>query len=328
MNQPDFLSDEAKALGVPEQPLPPPPADEQPLPPPPADEQPLPPPPPEEEAAPPIPALSGAPATFAPTDTETGGLDPRCHPLLSISVLVADATMQHVDGMYLKIKPPQDTWLEVPIRDQMFLTGDDAPRVLKADFYLNVYTGEVKSASEYVGQANRYEITAYAAQTNFFVRPGPDGKWDLQSYKAWIEAGVTVDEADRLLAKFLEAASPYKLTGVAHNATFDEKFVTAWLPLLRQRYAKPSDVVLQALGFAPGGKGGLATYTRVGWICTVELMKAWRKKVGHTAGNNKLEYLAELAGVKNDKAHDAYADTKTCLAGLRFLATTKSGGAH
>lgn len=326
MSPADFLSAEAQALGVPplpgEQPPPPPPADEMPPPPPPADEEQPPPPPPADEA-PATPAPSAV-AVFAPTDTETGGLDPRCHPLLSIAILIGDAQMQAIDSIYLKLKPPPDTWLEVPIRDQMFLTGEDAPRVLKADFFMNVYTGEIQAASAYVEQANRYQITAYAAQTNGFVTAGPDGKWNLDSIKAWLAAGVEIAEADRLLSKFLEAASPYKLTGVAHNATFDEKFVTAWLPLLRQRYAKPSEIVLQTLGFDSKGKGGMATYTRTGWICTVELMKAWRKKTGHTEGNNKLEYLAKLAGVVNDKAHDAYADTKTCLAGIRWLATHKA----
>lgn len=295
-------------------PPPPPPAglfdDTPPPPPPPQNDVPPPPPPPE------ITGPRSGLAVYLGADTETGGLDQRIHPLLSIASIVADGQMNRIDGMSFKIKPPPDTWLEVPITAHMFLPEKQK---LTIDHYRNVYDGSVCAAADFQDRANRFIITAIAAETNGFILPTADRKWDLESYKLWVAQGLDIDTVDRALVQYVETASKHKLTGVAHNASFDEKFVTQWLPLFRQRFARPSEVVLNVLGFNQKGQGGLTTYAKTGWICTMELLRAWYKARGGEKGGAKLSDLAQLAGVTNVKAHDAFADTVVCLKGLQWL---------
>jgi DNA polymerase III epsilon subunit-like protein len=115
----------------------------------------------------------------------------------------------------------------------------------------------------------------------------------------WLRTGMEWEQADRAYSQYIQQwFGTRKAVAVAHNAPFDDKFVRTHLPSVSPLFLDP-------------------------WFCTLSALKRWRSTT-KIEGKNKLSDLAELAQFKHaagDKAHDALGDTKTCLAGLRWLKT-------
>lgn len=113
----------------------------------------------------------------------------------------------------------------------------------------------------------------------------------------WIRTGMDWEQADRAYSQYIQQwFGTRKAVAVAHNAPFDDKFVRIHLPSVSPLFFDP-------------------------WFCTLGALKRWRTRTD-IPGKNKLSDLADLAQFKHasgDKAHDALGDTKTCLAGLRWL---------
>jgi DNA polymerase III epsilon subunit-like protein len=124
----------------------------------------------------------------------------------------------------------------------------------------------------------------------------------------WLRTGLTWDAAERAYAQFLEQWFPDKAcVGVAHNASFDTKFIRAHMPsaFAKYLYIDEPDVASSA--------------THYGWYCTMKALRIWRAKT-KIAGKAKLQDLADLAQyTREGAAHDALQDTRTCLAGFKWL---------
>lgn len=251
--------------------------------------------------------------TYCVTDCETGGLDPRINPLLSVALLVGDEAFNPIDGFALKIKPPTGTVLEVlTLADQ--LEGyrrqqvDEAPgRPVKAEYFLDVYTGAKCPDKPTSGHI----ITGIAAEVNGFVALTPQG-WDMSAVQQWMKESFSAAEAQATFMKWLRQFFTTAPIGVAHNAKFDVGYVQMYLPELFNFYAKLDDATRKIKAFSSG------------WYCTCEALKEWNKKAGAQAGENaKLGTLTKLAGYKPDRAHEALNDCYSCLYGLRWLRTGK-----
>ena len=127
----------------------------------------------------------------------------------------------------------------------------------------------------------------------------------------WERTGMDADHADRAYSAFLDQF--FKGTpavGVAHNAAFDAKFLAHHMPSTYTRYLALGDERTRKL--------------HEGWYCTMVHLKEWRQRCKF-AGSNKLADLAAVAGYTvQGKAHDAMTDTRTCLAGMRWLQEHKT----
>lgn len=227
-------------------------------------------------------------------DTETGGLDERLHPLLSIAICVADETFNNYDGFEVKIKPPQGTLLQVP-KAGFFGLKCVAPH--HTSHYVDAYTRQVVDHSP-----NTPVITAYAAETNGYVgADSKNGTWDYDAMDAWNNNGQDITEAEEdimtYLAKCFGPVPPGgsgHIVTIAHNAVFDQKFVQCHMPRLFAMLKNP-------------------------WYCTCNASRAYFKKRG-VKGSAKLTEMAKLAGHDyQGKAHQAFADVEAALAVLRFL---------
>jgi DNA polymerase III epsilon subunit-like protein len=124
----------------------------------------------------------------------------------------------------------------------------------------------------------------------------------------WLRTGMTHDAAERAYAQFLEQWFPNKLcVGVAHNASFDAKFIRAHMPLAFSKYLYVEE---------PDSPHSSSCF---GWYCTMKATRIWRAKT-KIAGKAKLQDLADLASYTLESAaHDALQDTRTCLAGFKWL---------
>jgi DNA polymerase III epsilon subunit-like protein len=126
---------------------------------------------------------------------------------------------------------------------------------------------------------------------------------EINGYNAalWLEQGMTHIQADKTFTQHIDQWFPAahtdpdrRVIAVAHNATFDQKFVKVHLPETFKRF-HPT------------------------WICTMWGLRQWRKRTG-IDGNAKLASLAECASFDfAGQAHRAGADTRACLAGYKWL---------
>ncbi len=224
--------------------------------------------------------------TLISLDTETGGLDERINPLLSIAIVVADETYQMMDGFEIKVAPPQNAFLEIPTAQTCGLEN----KKKQISGYMNVWT-KVKLPSL---PPDAMLITAYAAEVNGYIGKNPS-VWDGAAIDAWNASAQPAPEAEAdLLAYLTKAFGDRQVVTVAHNAIFDIKFVQASMPLLFKKLVDP-------------------------WFCTCNASRDYFKKRGQK-GSAKLVEMAKLAGHDyKGKAHQAYADCTAALAVLRFL---------
>lgn len=190
-------------------------------------------------------------------DTETGGLSPARNPLLSVGLLFGEPH-KVLDVCSIKITPPEDTWLEIPIpADQ--LKGKNSKVIEK---WLNLTTGTSQNPTE---TKPDLLITAVAAEINGFVGasetiPG----WDLSKARTWGQ--MSYKDAMVELRKQLEKWAPLEAT-VCHNATFDRGFVAAWMPELADILPKPWRCTQQT--YKARFLGGQMKGSSVGAICKV-----------------------------------------------------------
>lgn len=154
-------------------------------------------------------------------DTETGGVNARRNPLLSIGLV--HATEEKLgDAISIRFKPPEDTWIEVPIlADQV--KGKYSKEI---EFWLNLSTGETQKPGE---EKPAKLIAAVAAEVNGFVKmsetkPG----WDMLSMGAWGTDDYATGAVK--LAEWIKS-HPSNAT-LGHNVNFDNMFIEAWLPEL------------------------------------------------------------------------------------------------
>lgn len=225
-------------------------------------------------------------ARFLAADYETGGLDPRICPPLSMAVVSADTEYNELDGFSLRIRPPLNTVLAVPIlRDQR-----DDPTLFnpKIDYYRNLYTGEMYDSHP----ENFYVVQAAAARINRFVQI-EDDTWVISSVADWLENGVFVETAEHMLRQWLRQQFPSgHPIATAHNAVFDRGYCKQWMP-------------------------GLYADLHPQWICTM----LWYAKVLGKRKGTKLSDFCAAVGRPQLNAHEALSDTRDVLAALAWLST-------
>lgn len=221
-------------------------------------------------------------------DTETGGLSEKANPLLSAAVVVADSQRREVDGFALRIRPPDGSLLEIPIPEHMG-KGFDEVRKRKNQYYLDVYSGE-----KYTEPGDRWIITSAAAEINGYVTV-KDYEYDLNPMHEWNKR-LSLEEAEATFIRFISQFFTHKPVAVAHNAQFDQKFVRGHLPELYDNIMEP-------------------------WFCTYKAFRKWKKEHGYGTGKGActLETACKHAGYDLSNAHEALADTRGCLALLRWL---------
>lgn len=256
------------------------------------------------------------PVAFCISDTETGGLDERINPLLSAALLLADHEYNEVEGTSTKILPPPNSWLQVPVRAQQVPNFGYGHRDI--DHYLEVHTG-VKSTEK---PNQGYTLSAGAVEVNGFIQFGADG-WDMDSYKAWMAESLSLEAAEDFFINWLvKHCRDMPPIGVAHNAIFDIKYFQRYLPKLFSYFAVIDPAVREDKKLSELSSG---------WYCTCVALKKYNKISTRPAENAKLGALAKCAGYTPLTAHEALADTRSCLAGLRWLRTGKmwptNGGA-
>jgi DNA polymerase III epsilon subunit-like protein len=181
---------------------------------------------------------------YVVVDTETGGLFPEKHALLSICFIIVDKDLNVLDEFDHKILPNP------------------------------AYGIDPKAA-----EINGYKPDTWASMAQGFDHLQADRTF-TQHIDQWFPAAMT-DPSRKVMA-------------VAHNATFDQRFVKQHLPNTFARFYPT-------------------------WICTMWGLRQWRKRTGND-GNAKLATLAELAGFDfKGAAHRSSADTQACLHGWRWL---------
>lgn len=225
--------------------------------------------------------------TFLITDCETGGLDDRLNPLLSVSLLAADDDFNEVDNFEMQLKPPPGTLIEVPIPAHQ----DPENKKKTIAYYMDVFTGKTFNKAERPPDA--MVINAVAAEINGYVEIGNNGRWNFDAIKDWNDKGMSSESADHSAAAFILGLFSHPAIGVAHNADFDSKFVSRNLPKAFAYYLDQ-------------------------WFCTVKYFRSWRQKTGNK-GYAKLADLAAAAGYVPPAAHTAFDDCRSCLAGLKWL---------
>lgn len=224
--------------------------------------------------------------TLIALDTETGGFDPRLHPILSIAIVVGDENFNKMDGFEIRLAPPQGTVIEVPTPGTM---GLDSPKK-QVQYYQDVWTGQKTTSAPVDGRL----ITAYAAEVNGYIGEN-DKAWDFAAIEAWNKNGQDLPSAEHDLLEYLTGSfGAGHVVTVAHNAIFDQKFVEANMPRLYAKLLQP-------------------------WFCTLAKSREFNKARG-VKGQGKLSDMAKLAGFDFDgHAHEAFADGEATLAVLRFL---------
>lgn len=226
--------------------------------------------------------------TLIALDTETGGLDARLNPILSIAIVVADETYTPIDGFEIKVSPPKNAVIEMPAPGNFFGAGNYSKRQLEG--YMNVWTKERTT----VLAPGTPLINAVAAEVNGYIGADPL-HWDFKALDAWNASTQPADEAENdIIAYLTKSFGDGHVVTVAHNAVFDQKFVEITMPRLYAKLKQP-------------------------WFCTLEKSREFRKKRGEKGGGKLIE-MAKLAGFDyQGKAHQAFADGEATLAVLRFL---------
>lgn len=222
-------------------------------------------------------------------DYETGGLDARICPPLSMAVVAADAQFNELDGFALRIRPPHNTVLAVPVlRDQRNDPELFNPQI---DYYLDLRTNERYA----VHPPDFCLIQAPAARINGFVRIEND-TWDLDTAREWCANSRPVEETERTLRLWARQHFTCAPTPAAHNAQFDLKYCKTWMP-------------------------GLHGDMLPDWVCTM----LWYAKVLGKRKGTKLSDVCVAAGYQQKNAHEALDDTRGCLAALRWLSANHPG---
>lgn len=245
--------------------------------------------------------------TYCFTDTETGGLDDRMNPLLSAALILTDSEFNEIDGFASKLLPPENSWLEVPVKSQQVPNFGYGHRNI--DHYLNVHTRETTTYKPKDG----WLLVAAAVETNGFVKFDNDG-WDMTAIDSWMNDSISLDIAEEVFVRWMAKHCAEPPIGVAHNAQFDYKFINRHMPQLHKNYA----VIDSALR-----NDKKHSELSSGWFCTCLALKKWNKASPTPGENAKLGTLAKLAGYQPTDAHEALADARSCLAGLRWLKTGK-----
>lgn len=230
-------------------------------------------------------------------DTETGGLDPRVNPLVSISLIVFQVDPSKIlDNFHIKIMPPDGTLMQIPVdpTDQSF-----NPKVAHLiDVNGQSYKCDERGNPEHPDLALRPIITCGAARVNGFT------------WQDWKDKSLPIAQADESFRSFLNNWFDHPPIAYAHNADFDEKFVMYTFPHTHAAIARP-------------------------WLCTMRLYQKYLKATQRKA-SAKLAELAKVANADPEtpayltlrgngediisKAHDAGADTKMCFAAIQWLA--------
>lgn len=233
-------------------------------------------------------------------DTETGGLDPRISPLLSLAGLVLSKDLQETIGFSLLVKPPEGTVLEVPHPATM---GVENKRKQIA-YHVDARTLERTNPTE-----ENFCISALAAEINGFVTLTDQGVWDMESPKAWLQHGLELAEAERTWQKLLRQSFAACPIPVGHNVSFDLKFVRTHMPNLYKDFARDEQ----------------------GNVLCVDTCAAFRKYRAEEhkrlkkedpkvkKGSAKLTDLAQICGYDLKNAHEALADCRATHAGLLWL---------
>lgn len=141
-------------------------------------------------------------------DTETGGLDARLHPLLSVSLLLVDIdTFTVIEHFYIYVDPPDSTVVETSAG---FV--DRHGRVVQAPLF-----------------DTQFVITKTAADLAKF-------SWD-----AWRNKGVPLWQADKSFREFLDQwfSKRRQAPVFAYNAPFDEAFIKKYLPRAYDKMERP-----------------------------------------------------------------------------------------
>jgi oligoribonuclease (3'-5' exoribonuclease) len=226
--------------------------------------------------------------TLIALDTETGGFDARVNPILSIAIVIADESYNTLDGFEIKVAPPRGTVLEIPAPGYFLPKEDYTKR--KLECYMDVWTKEKLPCAPPMSPI----IGCIAASVNGYI--GEDARnWDFSAIDKWhATASAAVDAENDIVRYLTQHFGAGHVVTVAHNASFDQRFVESYMPTL---FNKLKDR----------------------WFCTLAEAKAFRKRTG-IEGGNKLVELAKLAGHDyKGKAHQAFADGEATLAVLRYL---------
>ena len=224
-------------------------------------------------------------------DTETGGLDDRLHPLVSISLLVFDrATSATLDQFHAKVMPPEGTLLQIPEDPEDTSFNPKVAHLIDingASYSVNDKTLELRPI-----------ITAGAARVNGFT-------WD-----GWRGTAIPLEQADASFATFVDTWFDRMPTAYAHNAAFDEKFVRRTFPKTHAAIRQPwlCTMIMYQKYLKKCGEKASAKL--------VELAK----RVNADSSTPAFGSLKTASEDVISKAHDAAADTKMCWAALRWLA--------
>lgn len=234
-------------------------------------------------------------------DTETGGLDQRVNPLLSLGAVVVDREIREIDGFSFTALPPDGTYLEVPVDSHVGFPGYKQRPI---SHYLDVWTGsKVQSIPE-----DAYVITSVAAEINGYLKviEHPDGhnEYDYDAIADWHRRSIPLEELDAVYVRFIKQFFRAKPVPVAHNVSFDDKFIRKYLPELYSNLA--SD---------PNADGAM-------WFCTLQAYRKYRKSRGLKNGKGTctlVQAVRDMVGYEIEDAHEALADTRGALALLRVL---------
>ena len=224
-------------------------------------------------------------------DTETGGLDERLTPLLSVAIVVAGEGFKKIDGFEIKVRPPRTTMLEIPSPPTWGLDN----KAKKIVGWMNVWTKDVTTAKPDFGVP---VITAYAAELNKYKGEGVS--WEPKDIGAnidrWHDQAKEITQAETDIVAYLDGYfGKTAVTTLAHNVAFDRKFVLYSMPRLT-RVLDP-------------------------WFCTLDISRLYWKVRDEKHGS-KLSEMAKVAGYEyGGKAHEAFADVEACLAVFRFIST-------
>lgn len=241
---------------------------------------------------------------FCVCDTETGGLDERLNPLLTVNMLVVTDDLQTVlDDFQMRVAPPEGTVMEI-----MADPNDQSwnPKISHlVDAQGNEFPVGYKDEAPWV-------ITAGAARVNGFA------------WEDWVDPntgairGVPLETADATYCQFIKQwFTRHQPIGVCHNVPFDRNYIRKHLPQAFSCFLKDDAV--------DNSKGRLE-----GWYCTLKAVQGYKKR-NKMKGSNKLidaarmvnedqqsKYAGTLTGFM-DKAHNALADCYMCLGLFRWL---------